>query len=167
MHADLTRKQNLQANSRSACQFWHKREKVVCNEIEYTGTLFLPKGLRLSLFSLYGQPFPRYRPIFKTALFWAWNVAIERSSRSCTYNLFLPNGSKFSLFSLYGQRFPRYWPVFKIALFGHETWPLTKVPEVAHTFSFYPMGRNWAYFCSMSSGFRYIGSFWFNKLHVG
>ena len=23
----ITRKQNLQANSRSACQFWHKREK--------------------------------------------------------------------------------------------------------------------------------------------
>ena len=56
-----------------------------------------------------------------------------------------------------GQWFPRYRPIFKIAIFGHETWPLAKVPEVAHTgytlFST-PWGRNWAYFRSMGSGFR-------------
>ncbi len=34
-----------------------------------TYTLFLPKGSKLSLFSLYGQQFPRYMPIFKTAIF--------------------------------------------------------------------------------------------------
>ena len=46
-----------------------------------------------------------------------------------------------SLFLLYGQWFPRYWPIFKIAIFGHETWPLAKVPEVAHiSSSFYPKG---------------------------
>ncbi len=28
--------------------------------------------------------------------------------------------------------------VFQIAIFGHETWPLAKVPEVAHILSFYP-----------------------------
>ncbi len=53
---------------------------------------------------------------------------------------FYPKGSKLSLFSLYGQRFPRYGPLFKIAIFGHETWPSTKVPEVAHVPSFYPGG---------------------------
>ncbi len=26
----------------------------------------------------------------------------------------------------------RYGTIFKIAIFGHETWPLAKVPEVAH-----------------------------------
>ena len=39
---------------------------------------------------------------------------------------------------LYGQRFLRYGAIFKIAIFGHETWPLIKVPEVAHIPSFYP-----------------------------
>ena len=30
---------------------------------------------------------------------------------------------------------------FNIAIFGHETWPLAKVTELAHTPSFYPGGR--------------------------
>ena len=51
-----------------------------------------------------------------------------------------PGGSKLSLFSLYGQWFPRYLPIFKIIIFGHETWPLAKVPEVAHIPSVYPNG---------------------------
>ena len=38
--------------------------------------LFLHKGSKLSLFSLYGQRFPRYRPIFKIAIFRhkTWNL---------------------------------------------------------------------------------------------
>ena len=48
--------------------------------------------------------------------------------------------TKLSLFSLYMQRFLRYAPIFKIAIFEHETWPLAKVPEVAHILPFYPMG---------------------------
>ncbi len=39
------------------------------------------------------------------------------------------------LFSLYEQQFPRYGWIFNIAIFGHKTWPLTKVPEVAHILS--------------------------------
>ncbi len=49
-------------------------------------------------------------------------------------------GLKLRLLSLYGQRFLRYRPIFIIAKFGHETWPLAKVPEVAHILSFYPRG---------------------------
>ena len=45
---------------------------------------------------------------------------------------FYPTGSKWSLFLLYGQRFSRYGPILKISISGHETWPLTKDPEVAH-----------------------------------
>ncbi len=53
------------------------------------------------------------------------------------YSLCTPGGSKL-------QRFPRYHcnfdrlrdasnsDIFKSAIFGHETWPLAKVPEVAH-----------------------------------
>ena len=44
------------------------------------------------------------------------------------------------LISLYGQPFPRYRKIFKIAIFEHETWPLSKVPEVAQTLSFSPRG---------------------------
>ncbi len=42
------------------------------------------------------------------------NLAIDLSSRSCTYTLFL------SLFSLSGQCFLRYGLIFKIAIFGHQ-----------------------------------------------
>ena len=70
------------------------------------------------------------------------NLANCQSSRSCPYTPFLPQGSTLNLFSLYQQQFPRYGPIFKIAIFGHETWPLVKVPEVAHTciYFFYPTG---------------------------
>ena len=54
---------------------------------------------------------------------------------------FYPRGAKLSLFSLHGQRFPRYGPIFKIAIFGHETWPLAKVPHVAHIPSLFPIYR--------------------------
>ena len=58
-------------------------------------------------------------------------------------NSFYTRGPKLGWFSLYRQAFPRYGPIFKIAIFGHETWPLAKVPEVAHILSFYPRGWNW------------------------
>ncbi len=38
------------------------------------------------------------------------------------------------LILLHGQRFQIYRPILKIAVFGHET----KVPQFAHTFSYYP-----------------------------
>ncbi len=105
-----------------------------------TYILFLPQGSKVSLFSLYGQWFPRYGPIFKIAIFGheTWPLA-KVPELADTLPLY-PRGSKLSLFLLYGQRFPRYGPVFKIAIFGHETWPLAKVPHVAHIPSFYPGG---------------------------
>ena len=58
-----------------------------------------------------------------------------REFQNVAHMSFYPRESKFSLFSLYGQRFPRYRQIFKISIFGHETWPLVKVPEVAHIYS--------------------------------
>ena len=99
----------------------------------------------------------------------------------CTCRSSTPRGRKWGFFFLYGQRFPRYGPIFKIAIFRHETWPLVKVPGVAHILSFYPPGnQNWAYFHSTGSGFRDTGRFsrlpyfgmklgkWpkFQKLHI-
>ncbi len=121
---------------------------------------------------------------------------------------FCSRESKVSLFSLCGQQFPRYRPIFKLVIFEHETWPLAKVPEVAHILSSYPRGskmsllllyrerflryrpffkitilwawnfaicqssrsctynllptpgfRKWAYFCFMTSGFWNMGRF--------
>ncbi len=54
-------------------------------------------------------------------------------------NPFLPQGSKLSLFLPWERRFLRYGLILKIAIFRHETWPLAKVPEVAHTL-FLPHG---------------------------
>ncbi len=34
--------------------------------------------------------------------------------------------------SLYWEWFLRYGQILKIAIFAHETWPLAKVPEIAH-----------------------------------
>ncbi len=46
---------------------------------------------------------------------------------------FYSRGLKLSFFPLYGERFLRYGVIFKIAIFRHETWPMTKFPEVTHT----------------------------------
>ena len=90
---------------------------------------------------------------------WALNLATGQSSTSCAYTPFLPHGSKLSLFSLYGPWLRRYRLICKIAIFGHKTWPLAKVPEVAHARCFYPRELNWAYFHSMGSGFWDTGRF--------
>ncbi len=58
------------------------------------------------------------------------------------HTLFLPQGVKIELiFALRATVskiwFLRYGPTSKIAIFGHETWPLAKVPEVAHILTLY------------------------------
>ncbi len=77
-------------------------------------------------------------------------------------NSFFPRGLKLSLFSLYGQRFPRYGPIFKIAIFGHETWPLAKVPEVAHILPFYPRGSKFSSFFALRAAVSEIGAYFQN-----
>ncbi len=94
-----------------------------------------PKGMKLSLFSLYWQRFPRYGPIFKLPYLGMKLGQWPKYQKLHIYPLSTPRGLKFSLFSPHRQRFPRYRP---IAIFGHETWQVAKVPEVAHILSFYP-----------------------------
>ena len=53
--------------------------------------------------------------------------------------------------------FSRYWPFFQLAIFGHETWPLAKVPEVAHTLSFYPKGSKLSLFLLYGQRFLRYG----------
>ncbi len=98
-----------------------------------TYTVFLQKGSKLILFSLYEQQFRRYLPIFKIATFGHDTWSLAKVPEVAHILSFHPRGSKLSLFSLYGQRFLRYGPIFKIPILGHdETWQLAKVPEIAH-----------------------------------
>ncbi len=97
----------------------------------------LPRGSKLSLFSLYGQWFPRYGPIFKIAIFGHETWPLANVPEVAHILISIPGGhqigSKFSWFSLYKQRFLRHRLVFKNAIFEYETWPLAKVSAVAHT----------------------------------
>ena len=102
--------------------------------------LSTPGGSKLSIFSVYGQQFPRYGPIFKIAILGMKLGNWAKFQKLRIYCLSTPGGQKFSLFSIYMQRFLRYRPIFTIAIFGHETGPLAKVPEVAHILPFYPKG---------------------------
>ncbi len=62
---------------------------------------------------------------------WKLWVEVAKVQEVAHIPSFYPRGAKLSLFLLYAQQFPRYGPIFKIATFGHETWQVTKVPEVA------------------------------------
>ena len=99
---------------------------------------FYPRGLKLSLISL-REVVSEIWANFQNGRIWAWNLAISQSSKSCTYILFLPHGGEIEIiFVLRAAVSEIYGLIFKMALFGHETWPLAKVPEVAHLLSFYP-----------------------------
>ncbi len=64
------------------------------------------------------------------------NLAIGKSSGSCTYTLFLPQGVAVELILALWAPVSEIRANFKIAIFGHETWQVAKVSEVAHISSF-------------------------------
>ena len=110
-----------------------------------------PRGRNWTYFH---SMFLRYGQIFKIAISGHETGPLPKVPEVAHILSFYPRWSKLSLFSLYRQRFPRYGQIFKIAIFGHETWLLAQIPEVAHIIPSASMGRNWAYFFSMGSGFR-------------
>ena len=126
---------------------------------------FYRKGGKLSLVSLYEQRFPRYRPIFKIAIFRheTWNV--EKMPGVAYVSFLYPRMSKLSLFSLYWQRFMRYRLIFGVTPFGYGTRNLKKknkkktVPEVAPSF-YTPRVKIFA----ADSGFRDRADF--KKMHM-
>ena len=126
----------IQANFQS-CHVWAYETWQLTTVREVAHILpFYPRGVEIELISLYEQRFPRYRLIFKIAIF-GYETWFQKLCIYCLSTLG-QRGSKLSFFSLYGQPFLRHKPIFKIAILGHETWPLAKVPEVAHIPSFYP-----------------------------
>ncbi len=94
-------------------------------------TLFYPIEAKWSLFPLYRQQFPRYRPIFKIAIFGHKIWSLAKVPKAAHILFFYPRGSKLSLFLLYGQRLPTYRPIFKI---GHIwVWNLVIVQNYTYT----------------------------------
>ncbi len=71
---------------------WPKCQKL------HNYTLFYPNGCKLSLFSLYGQRFPRYRPIFKIAIFGHETCPFAKVPEVAHMHSFYLRGSKLSLF---------------------------------------------------------------------
>ncbi len=132
----------MQANSRSAYQFWYKGKKEaqsLSGKLHICMICSLAKQVEIEFFSLYKR-FPRYGPIFKTAIFGYETWPLVKVTARCKYALFLPQGSTLSLCSLYGQPFSRYGPIFKISIFEHGIWNVKTGPKVAHVLSFYPTG---------------------------
>ncbi len=137
-------------------------------------TLFLPQGVEIELIFALWAAVSELRAVFQNwpylgMKFGDWQKLHMHTNVLSSY----PKGSKLSLFSLFGQQFPRYGPIFKIAIFGHETWPLAKVPEVAHILSFLPMGSKLNLFSLYGQRFpRYgpifkIGHIWAWNLAIG
>ncbi len=99
---------------------------------------FYPRGQNRAYFHSTGSGF-EILTNFQNCLIWVWNVAIGKSSRSCTYTLFLPPGVEIELIFTLRVAVSEILAVFNIAIFGHETWLMAKVPEVANMLlSFYP-----------------------------
>ena len=74
----------MQANSRSACQFWHQREKESRNYTKKTwkNCLFLSQGVK---HQGYFRPTGRcFRADFQNVHYtWAWNPEFEEKSQNC------------------------------------------------------------------------------------
>ena len=86
----------------------------------------------MSLFAIYRQHFPRYRPIFKITIFGHETLPIGQSSRSCTHSLCLSQGVKIELiFALWAVVSERRAD-FKNCHIWAWNLVLAKVPEVAH-----------------------------------
>ncbi len=124
------------------CQIWPGNLHITQNPRSCTCTLFQPKGFEIQLICTLWRAVSEIRADFQNChtCIWAWNVDMDQCSRSCTYNFFPPQGFEIERIFALRAAVLRYWLFFKIAIFGHETWPLAKVPEVAHILSFYPRG---------------------------
>ncbi len=120
-----------------------------------------PPGRNRAYFLLYSEV-SEIQADFQNRHIWAWNLVTVQTSRSCPYILFLPHRGRnrayfFALFRGFWntgrlsksqylgmklghcqnfQKLPIYSFLPHRGIFGHETWPLAKVPQVAHTFSF-------------------------------
>ncbi len=144
-----------------------------------THTSFLPRGVKIEL--IFASRFPKYRPIFKIAIFGHETWPLAKVPEDCTYTLFLPQGVEIELV------LAAWAAVSEIQAISQNchiwTWNLESGQSARSctcTLFSTPRGWNEAYFCSMDSGFRDTGNFsklsylgmklgkWpkFQKLHI-
>ncbi len=107
--------------------------------------LFLPQGVEIELIFALRAAVSEIQADFQNCHILAWNLAIGQSSRIAhILASFYPKGSKLSPF--FCSTGASIQADFKFEIqadfqnLRHETWPLAKVPEVAHIPSFYPKG---------------------------
>ena len=112
---------------------------------------FYPKGSKLMLFSL---PWDMGR--FSYCHICAWNLAIDKSSKSCTCTLFLPQGVKIELIYALCAWDAGFFS--KLPYLGTKLgyWQHFKKLNIQCTGISTPRHRNWAYFCSTVKRFRGI-----------
>ncbi len=73
------------------------------------------------------------------------------------YTLFLPQWVEIELIFDLWAVVSKISADFEIAIFGHETWSLTKDPEVAHILSFYHRGSKMSLFSLYGERFPRYG----------
>ena len=117
--------------------FWPRNLTIGQNSRSGRYTLFLTQGLEIELIFALRAAVSEVLADFQNFHIWA---GIPEVAHTLSFS---PREPKLSLFLLYGQHFPRYGPIFKLAIFWHETWQVTKVPEVEHVCSFYTRGQSW------------------------
>ncbi len=185
----ITRKQNLQANLRSACQcFWCKRVeeqqrlkfgarysgiiKIAISRHEVWnsksvpdvayGPSFYPPWSKLSLFLPYRHLFSRYRPIFKME----WNLEFEGKSQSwiCAFNFQNFKNPKRSFVRIVGKKIQDKFESFQLWFVGGVTFwnfhSLFLLQIAAKCFQTCPE------FTSQWSSKNYVGDFWHCELLI-
>ncbi len=83
------RKQNLQTNSRSAYQFWHKRDKEAYRLLAKLYICSLAKRANIKLIFALRAAVSEIRANFQNSHIRAWHLAFGKSSWSCTYVIIL------------------------------------------------------------------------------
>ena len=147
-------------------------------EVAHT-LLFYSRGATLSLFSLYGQRFPRYGLIFQNCFIWVlvWKFHIHVHSFStpggCNWGYFHSMHSSFwetgwfsKLLQLgmklgLGQssRTCAYRYNLEIELIFTLLAEVSEIQANCQNYPNFPRGRNWAYFHSMGNSFQNTGRF--------
>ncbi len=106
---------------------------------------FYPRGAKLSLFSLYGQRFPRYGPIFKFAIFGHETWPSAKVPEVSHIASFYPWGAKLSYFRSTGSGFRDSGRFSKLPHLGMKIGHWLKFQKL-HIYSLStPWGQNWAY----------------------
>ena len=120
-----------------------------------TYTVFLPQGGEMELVFALRAAVSEIGPIFKIAVFEHETWPLANVPEVCTYTLFLPQGVEIYLIFTIRAAVSEIWADFQNCHIW--AWNLA-IGQSARSCTYIlhlPQGgRNWAYFCSMGSGFR-------------